>query len=246
MPAQPNQSLIHGITCLQAVVAAERPIGSREVARMLGEEHTRVSRLLSTLASIGLLEQTAQRKYLPGPGLHVLAAQSLRGSKLLACALPHLTPLLGQGMTVALGVLWERQVCFLFHSKPGQPLEQSIGQHQLHPAERSSVGLALLAHALPPTEVRPGGRVVDVEPVDPVQDLEVVLAGVQKRGYARLRFAEKGILSVSVPLGEPPFAAIALSGAFVEAETERVVGILRETRDAILRDLQAAHGAGAQ
>lgn len=240
MPAQPNQSLIHGIACLQAVVAAERPVGSREIARTLGAEHTRVSRLLSTLASVGMLEQTPQKKYQPGPGLHVLAAQGLRGSMLLSCALPHLKGLMGRGMTVALGVLWQRQVCFLFHSKPGQPLEESIGRHQLHPAGRSSAGLALLAHALPPSEgVTRAGH--DREPTDPIDDLDGALAGVRERGYARLRFVEKGVLSVGLPLGAPPVAALAVSGPWAEGETPQVVEMLRATGGAILADLATAH-----
>lgn len=244
MPAQPNQSLIHGIRCLQTVVAAERPIGSRDVARLLADEHTRVSRLLSTLAAIGLLEQTAQRKYQPGPGLHVLAAQSLHASMLLTVALPHLKALLGQGMTVALAVLWESQVCFLFHSKPGQPLEQSIGRHQFHPAERSSAGLALLAHARRRPRRKPSAALIASEPTDPVQHLDAALEGARQLGYARLRFVEKGILSVGLPLfgtGPAPLAALALSGPWKAAETGRVVALLRETAAQIQGGLSVAH-----
>jgi DNA-binding IclR family transcriptional regulator len=245
MPAQPNQSLINGITCLQTVVAAERPVGSREVARLLGEEHTRVSRLLSTLADIGMLEQTPQRKYQPGPALHVLAAQGLRGSMLLSCALPHLKSLMGQGMTVALGVLWQRQICFLFHSKPGQPLEESIGRHQLHPAQASSPGLALLAHAMKRAKRKPPRALIEAEPVHPVRNLEAALASVHELGYARLRFAERGILSIGLPLGTPPFAALGLSGAWETSETPRVVELIRETATKILTDLEAAHASAA-
>jgi DNA-binding IclR family transcriptional regulator len=237
MPAQPNQSLIHGIRCLQAVVAAERPIGSREVARLLDEEHTRVSRLLSTLAEIGLLEQTPQRKYQPGPGLHVLAAQSLHASRLLTAALPHLKPLLNRGMTVALGVLWQRKICFLFHSKPGQPLEESIGRHQLHPAERSSPGLALLAHALPPPKRQPPRAWLDALPTDPIEHLDAALEGIRRDGYARLFFAERGILSLGLPLGEPPVAALGLSGPWNHEDIPRILDLMRLVRERILHDL---------
>ena len=241
MPAQPNQSLINGITCLQTVAAAGRAVGSREVSRLLGDEHTRVSRMLSTLASIGLLEQTPQRKYQPGPALHVLAAQSLRGSMLLTCALPHLKLLMDQGMTVALGVLWQRQICFLFHSKPGQPLEESIGRHELHPADRSSAGLALLAHATPRPKRKPPRALIEAEPVVPVKNLDAALEGVRQLGYARLRFAEKGILSLGLPLGTRPFAALGLSGPWKARETPRIIKLMRETAAKILADLDAAH-----
>lgn len=245
MTAQPNQSLINGITCLQTVVAAGHPIGSREVSRLLQDDHTRTSRLLSTLASIGLLEKTPQRKYQPGPALHVLAAQSLHGSMLLTCALPHLAKLMNRGMTVALGVLWQRQVCFLFHCKPGQPLEESIGRHQLHPADRSSVGLALLAHSTPEPKHRFPRTVWEAEPTMPVTNLDPVLLGVKRLGYARLRFADRGILSVGLPLGNPPFAALALSGPWEASETPRVVSLLQETAAAILADLATAHSQAA-
>jgi DNA-binding IclR family transcriptional regulator len=241
MTAQPNQSLIHGIAALQTVVGAGRAVGSREVSRLLDDDHTRTSRLLSTLASIGLLEQNSQRKYQPGPGLHVLAAQSLRGSMLLTCALPHLKTLLGQGMTVALGVLWQRQVCFLFHSKPGQPLEESIGRHELHPAERSSAGLALLAHALPRPAKKPQRNLIDAEPTVPVEHLDATLESVRERGYARLRFAHAGILSLGLPLGERPIGALAISGPWAERDTLKYVEVLKETRTKVLHDLEQAN-----
>ena len=38
LPAQPNQSLIDGLECLQALSSTDRPVGSRELARMLGLE----------------------------------------------------------------------------------------------------------------------------------------------------------------------------------------------------------------
>ena len=65
-------------------------MGSRELARILGLEPTRVNRLLKTLEHIGLLSQTEKRKYRPGPGIHILAAQSLYSSGLLKAAIENL------------------------------------------------------------------------------------------------------------------------------------------------------------
>lgn len=145
MTAQPNQSLGHGLEVLHVLCGAEGPIGSRELARRLGMEHTRVNRLLGTMATLGLAERTADRRYRPGPAVHVLAASGLRSSGLLQAALPVIRELHAEGFGVALGVLWRDQVCYLYHGKPNQPLERGLAGHQLFPAAWSSIGTILTA-----------------------------------------------------------------------------------------------------
>jgi DNA-binding IclR family transcriptional regulator len=143
--AQPNQSLGRGLEVLHALCGAEGPIGSRELSRRLNMEHTRVNRLLGTMAALGLAERTADRRYRPGPAVHVLAASSLRSSGLLQAALPVIRELHAEGFGAALGVLWRDQVCYLYHGKPNQPLERGLAGHQLFPAEWSSIGTILCA-----------------------------------------------------------------------------------------------------
>ncbi len=147
-PAQPNASLITGLECLQALAGSEEPIGSRDLAAHTRAPSIRESTgLLGTLAAMGMAERTPDRKYVPGTGLHVLAAMSLRGSHLLAAALPHLDRL-GEAepaVSVALGVLWRRQVAYLFFADPGEPLQASIASRGLYAADQSSIGLTLLA-----------------------------------------------------------------------------------------------------
>ena len=77
------------------------------MARQLGANPTRVNRLLKTLAYLGIARQTANRKYTPGPGMHVLAAQSLFASGLIRRAMPVLEDLRRFGHTVAMGVLFD-------------------------------------------------------------------------------------------------------------------------------------------
>ena len=81
--AQPNKSLIDGITTLQALATSPDPVGCRELARRLDIDPIKVNRLLKTLAYLGIARQTADRKYTAGPGMHVLAAQSLFASGLI-------------------------------------------------------------------------------------------------------------------------------------------------------------------
>lgn len=146
MSSQPNQSLIDGIRCLQYLVSSGRAIGCRELSRLMGINTTRVNRLLMTMASIGLTQQDAQRRYLPGPGIHALAAQAIRGSALFSQALPLLERFAPKDIVVAMAVLWEDQVIYIYHSKPGsQQVSQALAGFHMLPAWQSVIGMSLLA-----------------------------------------------------------------------------------------------------
>ncbi|NCH07217.1 IclR family transcriptional regulator domain-containing protein [Cronobacter dublinensis] len=145
MSSQPNQSLIDGIRCLQYLVSSDRAIGCRELARLMGINTTRVNRLLMTMASIGLTMQDEQRRYLPGPGIHALAAQAIRGSALFSHALPQLELHAPKDVVVALGVLWEDQIIYIYHSTPGSQMSQALAGFRMLPAWQSVIGMALLA-----------------------------------------------------------------------------------------------------
>ncbi|WP_105590284.1 IclR family transcriptional regulator domain-containing protein [Cronobacter sakazakii] len=145
MSSQPNQSLIDGIRCLQYLVSSDRAIGRRELARLMGINTTRVNRLLMTMASIGLTMQDEQRRYLPGPGIHALAAQSIRGSALFSHALPLLERYAPKDVVVALGVLWEDQIIYIYHSTPGSQMSQALAGFRMLPAWQSVIGMSLLA-----------------------------------------------------------------------------------------------------
>ena len=145
MSSQPNQSLIDGIRCLQYLVSSGRAIGCRELARLMGINTTRVNRLLMTMASIGLTMQDEQRRYLPGPGIHALAAQAIRGSALFSQALPLLESYAPKDIVVAMGVLWEDQVIYIYHSEPGSRMSQALAGFHMLPAWQSVIGMSLLA-----------------------------------------------------------------------------------------------------
>ena len=74
-----------------------------------------------------------------------MAAQSMSASGLLRRALPYLKRLCQSERTVALGVLWKDQVCYLFHNSGNNEFADGLGRMQLYPAFNSSIGLALLA-----------------------------------------------------------------------------------------------------
>jgi DNA-binding IclR family transcriptional regulator len=241
MPAQPNQSLIDGLLVLQELVAAPHPVGSREMAQRVGLEHTRVNRLLGTLALLGIAEQTPDRKYRPGPGVHVLAAQSLQGSPLLATALPHLESLRANdpNLTVALGVRWRQYVCFLYHARPGMRLDEAIGTHILESVAHSSIGVLMLAQSsedLAET-LTLAEEAVRQDRTMPEPPLPEAVTAAREKGYARHHY-RTGEISLAVPVGRPPIAGIALSGKMTEEEISTMVERLRGVAARIEADMK--------
>lgn len=230
-PAQPNQSLIDGLEVLQALAAHAQPIGSRELARMLGLEPTRANRLLKTLAYVGLAQQDADRKYLPGPGVHVLAAQAMRGSGLLRRALGPLDALLerrGEEMLVSMGVLWRDQMAYLYHASADEGRGRALGREPLYPAEHSGLGHALLA-ALPDDQV--AARFDGRDDVD-LAGLLRSLARVRSQGYALVETPEaRHAHTLAIAFDDA--AAIGLAGSFGAAEVPALLAELRATADAI-------------
>ena len=228
--AQPNQRLIDGITTLQALATSPEPVGCRELARRLNADPTKINRLLKTLAYLGIARQTANRKYTAGPGMHVLAAQSLFASGLIRRALPELEALRRFGHTVALGVLWGDDVSCLFHAPPGIEASRGLGRIGLLPATTSGIGVVLLSE-LDDEDVRELYADKDI-PMFPggIEQLLAKLAEVRRLGYARVHVADdRDHHVVAISTGDPAHAGIALSGWIPEASTEALVAALRES-----------------
>lgn len=222
LPAQPNQSLIDGLEVLQAVSACGDGVGSRELARQLGLEPTRVNRLLKTLAAIGLLQQSADRKYRPGSGLHVLAATALFGSQLISRSAGPIERLRSKcpRLTVALGVRWRSQVAYLVFARPGVPLVEAVGRTALYPAIRSSIGRVLLAGA-PDAEI-------DSLYADDAATVRRHLNPCRRNGFALITTELEPTLAV--PVGPLPSAtaALALAGAFQPEQSDALLLHLRQ------------------
>jgi DNA-binding IclR family transcriptional regulator len=217
-PAQPNRSLIDGLEVLQAVVGSGASVGSRALAAQLGLEPTRVNRLLKTLAHLGLTEQDDQRRYRPGPALHVLTASSLYGSGLLQRALPVLGELAeladDRGLVLALGVLWRDKVAYLLHREPGMPMDQAIGRVGLYPADRSGIGVAVLAAGPPADDERPA------------------VQAARDAGHALLE-QPGGRRGLGVALPSHTNAGLAISGVFPARSVPPLVRRLHDAAEAI-------------
>lgn len=229
-PAQPVKGLIDGLTVLQALAVAGGPVSGAHLARMLGFERTRVNRILKTLASQGIAYQTPDRKYTSGAGMHVLAAQSLFGSGLIQRALPCLETMGGRTYVVALGVLWNNTVSYLYHRLPGMDHYEALGRLGLYPATESSIGMALLAEK-PDKAIKtlyaghdiPGYR-NDIHRL--LDDIRLI----RQQGYSHVAIHDH---SIAVAVGSPAYAAIALSGCKKESGIQNIVSELRANAAAI-------------
>ncbi|CAM3802911.1 hypothetical protein [Parendozoicomonas haliclonae] len=145
MSSQPNQSLIDGIRCFQELASSDVPLGNAELAERLGINVVKANRLLMTLKSIGLAEQGSHKKYRPGPAIQLLAAQSFHGSHLYKQALSVLAQHQYPDRIVAMGVLWNDSVVYMYHASPGQAMHEALGGYRLYHATQSSIGQLFLA-----------------------------------------------------------------------------------------------------
>ncbi|WP_298196407.1 helix-turn-helix domain-containing protein [Novosphingobium sp.] len=231
--AQPNQSLIDGITVLQALAISTDPIGCRELARRVGLETTRVNRLLKTLSYLGIARQTPDRKYRAGAGMTVLAAQSLFASGLLRRALPALEGLRHFGHTVAMGVRWRDNVSYLFHAPPSMAASDALGRIGLYPATRGAIGMVLLA-AADNDEVADIYGSGDIPGFASLDALLAELEVIRRQGYVRLCVnPERDQHSVAITVGETAYAAIGFSGWIPESALPAMIEELRRAEHEI-------------
>ncbi|WP_440874411.1 IclR family transcriptional regulator [Thalassotalea sp. PLHSN55] len=230
---QLNQSLIDGVTTLQELALSKEPVGCRELARRLHMDPTRVNRLLMTLEHLGIARKTQKRKYTTGPGMHVLAAQSLFASGLINHAIEPLETLRKYGLTVALGMLWRDHVSYLYHALPGMNSTEAIGRLGLYPASSGGVGLALLA-SLTNEQVIDTYQYSDEIPAYPngVDDLLEVVEKTRQQGYSYVQTTEKDH-TLAITVGQPAFCAIGISGWLPDSIVSELLPALLEVAEQI-------------
>lgn len=227
--AQPNYSVIDGIAVLQALATSEHPIGGRELARRLDMEPTRANRLLKTLNYMGIARQTENRKYTAGPGMYVLAAQSLFASGFIRGAIPQLRALRESGLTVALGVLWKDTVSYLYHAPPGLDSLQAIGRIGAYPATKGGIGMVLLA-THPKNYLDQLFAEQEIEGFETLSELHDQLDVIRKNEFAFVKVGERlDRHTLAVTVGNPAHAAIGLSGEISNDQVNELVEKLRQS-----------------
>ncbi len=67
------------------------------------------------------------------------------GDTICCARCPLLETYAPKDIVVAMGVLWEDQVIYIFHSRPGSHISQALAGFHMMPACESVIGIALLA-----------------------------------------------------------------------------------------------------
>ena len=227
LPAQKVGGLIDGMAVLQELAVSDHPVSGLELSKKLGLSPVRVNRLLKTFAYLGYTYRTESRKYVVGVGMHVLAAQSMAASGLLGRSFKYLEELVNEATTVALGVLWKDQICYLFHKSGKKSMGEGIGMHSLFPAKDSSVGVALLAEL-------PDQRIESIYHGKPPAELLKKVAETRREGYGLMYNTKKNLpsctvdhYSMAVCIGHPAYAGLAVSGMRDKDELPELLEHLR-------------------
>jgi len=240
-PAQPVNGLIDGLMLLQELATREEPVSCTELAKELGMETTRMNRLLKTLDFLGMADRTQDRRYQAGPGIHLLAAQTIGQSKLLQVAAAEMDKIEAKGCIKALGVLWRDKVSYFFHKGPETSFVEAIGRHVAYPASRSSIGMALLSE-LEPFEIEELYESRAIPGFASRRDFEAELEATRARGYGRLE-TSPGTVSLAFRIPGSTQAAASISGPLKHDSETKATEALASAAKEIELQMNRAKGA---
>jgi IclR family transcriptional regulator, acetate operon repressor len=214
------QSVDRALALLEALAAAEQPIGVGALAERTGLPQGTAHRLLQGLQARGYVRHDASRKYSVGSAALVLGDAAQRS--LARSARPYLAELVdASGETANLAVLDGDDVVYVAQVPSPHTLRMfaEVGRHV--PPHSTAVGKVLLA-ALPRNRAlsilrRTGLPRRTPSTITSLDDFGRELDRVSERGWAAdEEEQEAGVRCVAVPVGGdhsgPVVAAVSLSG----------------------------------
>ncbi|WP_161631705.1 IclR family transcriptional regulator [Pseudonocardia asaccharolytica] len=222
------------IAVLDALADAGTEVGTNEIARRTGVNVSTISRLLSTLATAGLVQHVpATGRYRLGVRILQLASAARETLDIRTLARPHLEEIAGlTSETATLSIPGEHEVMTLDFVQSPRSVRSvaQVGRNSVRYA--TSVGKVFLAH---------GGRLpAELTAFTPrtIADraaLEAEIRIVRERGFATARSErEPDLHAVAVPILDQHAELVAILGVqgpasrFGEAEMAAAVEILRE------------------
>jgi IclR family transcriptional regulator, acetate operon repressor len=249
-----TQAVLRAVRLLKAFTPARPERGLAELAREVGLHKTTAYRLLTALASEGMVERTsAGDAFRLGPELAVLGGRAGGSGQLRAAARPELLALAAStSETATLEVLAGRDVLILDEVMGGHVLGSVPSVGTRWPAHATSTGKALLAHEPPgalEAFLRAGLSAPTARTIVGREALLRDLARVRARGYAvSAEELEEGFVAVGAPVRGPDgsmVAAISLGGPRSRLSGTRLAALARRLPAAAAR-ITARLGGGKE
>ena len=214
-------SLLKGISVLDFIVAAERPIRAQDVADHFGLDRSTAYRFVTTLESAGLLTKDPHRKtYAIGP--HFLRWQQAPAGNhwIAAQARPIIADLARRtGQTAHLAMLRDQNIEFIEVAPSGATIAVHQAAGDREPLYVSAVGKAILAF-LPVREAQSLKHQITFKrftetTIDSLSALDLQLAKVRKAGIAFDNGeGSPGVTCIAAPIRDArdyPIASIGIS-----------------------------------
>ena len=230
------EALARGLLILSLFTPEEPWLSLSDIARRAGLTTATALRFVSTLRSLGFLEQSPEtRKYRPSLATLKLGYSVLAGADLRALALPVLQRLsVTTGETVNMAVLAGVEIVYIERLKTTELITANVQVGSLLPAHCTSMGKVLLA-ALPPEELDRLLPQIDLTPRGPkaitsVERLRAELERVRAVGYA-IQDEElvAGLRSAAAPITDRDgrvIAAINIAVPAARVSVDRLRGVL--------------------
>ena len=142
----PIQSLDRGLSILEIVGQARRPVSVAEMTPALGIHHSSVFRLANTLKMRGFLVQLPSKDYILGSAVWRLANLFRWSHGLAQIAREQVAEVAAKTReTTHLAIQEGRQAVLIDHEPTAQPLGVSVGSGRCEPLSCTAVGKALIA-----------------------------------------------------------------------------------------------------
>ncbi|MEZ5340399.1 MAG: IclR family transcriptional regulator [Acidimicrobiales bacterium] len=241
------QSVERAFSILDAL--ASGPMKVTMLATQVGLPKSTVSRLLSTMQSLGVVDHDRESgDYLIGPAIYALASAGMADATAMAVAQPYLVDLAATaGEATGLSVLDGDEVLFLTDNASRSEIQIRDWSGERTPAHLVPSGLVMIA-AWPDERIeallaKPLVAATERSVVDPAK-VRARIEAIRDRGYEFVRgeFVDD-VSSVAAPVlnaaGET-VAAIHIHGPsfrFLASDTDPVIAELVETAARISRQL---------
>lgn len=233
---------------LDTFTAAQPERSVADVVAATGLPKSTVHRIMSTLASLGLLERPMRGRYRLGIRVHELGQTAVFGIDLRERALPFLESLRAEvGQTIQLSILSGADVVYIHRLEEPRTLARFIRSGQRVPVHASSSGKVLAAFGDTESVLaavhRQGFERRATRTITSMRSLRAELDAVRARGYAEsVEETWPNMASIAVPVLTADGAAVAAISVAGSVERFDDVARQRAARRALLtsRRLTAA------